>query len=154
MRHFCSTFTPVPRIVSGLTSPRLAGCVSGSPDAGQEKKKLEKKTSVNELPLLRGVQNVAEELAGSGSLVSQPFQYVAVLRAVLGNQSSHRPLKLERVVHHRKGRHLVRRHPILDAATVEEPQVQLLRCSPVGVRLCQHGVPRNSSKMRNRVGPR
>ena len=84
---------------------------------------------VNELPLLCGVQNVAEELAGSGSLVSQPLQYVAVLRAVLGNQSSHRPLKLERVVHRRKGRHLVRRHPILDAATVEEPQVQLLRRS-------------------------
>ena len=96
---------------------------------------------VNELPLLCGVQNVAEELAGSGSLVSQPLQYVAVLRAVLGNQSSHHPLKLERVVHHRKGRHLVRLHPILDAATVEEPQVQLLRRSSVGVRLCQYGVP-------------
>ena len=92
-------------------------------------------------PIMAKQSRVEDIAAGSGSLVSQPFQHVAVLRAVLGNQSPHRPLKLERVVHHWKGRHLVRRHPILDAAAVEEPQVELFRCSPVGVRLCQHSVP-------------
>ena len=86
---------------------------------------------VNELPLLCGVQNVAEELAGSGSLVSQLFTVF---------------VKLERVVQHWKGRHLVRRHPILDAATVEELQVELLRCSPVGPAR-RPALPRNSSEM-------